>query len=104
MLHILAEGASGSSSTVFAILGSLGGITAFCVAVYAIIKSIMKQVTATDANTKATEANTQAIEELRKSQGELRETVNIQAERISGQGREIGDLRRAVFNGGQHRN
>lgn len=96
----LAEVSGGASSLPLEILGSLGGIVAFCVAVWAIIRAILKQVTATENNTKATNTNTEAIDALKTKVGDLERTVNVQAERIAGQGREISDLRRVVFNGG----
>ena len=100
----LAEVTGGTGNLPLEILGSLGGIVAFGVAVIAIIKAILRQVSATESNTEATKDNTAAIEALKDKTGNLERIVDVQAERIAGQATDIADLRRVVFNGGSHGN
>jgi hypothetical protein len=49
---------------VLAILGSLGGIVAFCGAIWVIVKAGFRQVSATEENTKALGRMTDAIGKL----------------------------------------
>lgn len=61
---------------VFEILGSLGGIVAFVGAVWVIVRAILRNVSATEDNTKATS-------ELSHEMRELRTIVNGHGERIA---------------------
>lgn len=63
-------------STAWAVLGSLGGIVAFIVAVVTVIKGIFSQIQATKDLTKA-------VRELRDVVGSLDGKVDIHAERLS---------------------
>jgi hypothetical protein len=83
-------------STVLAILGSLGGVVIFVGAIWAIIRAGLRQVSATEDNTKATKDNTAAIEGLKTKVGELDRTVAIQGERIDNQGGQIDRLRTTI--------
>lgn len=87
------------ADTVFAILGSLGGIVAFITAIVLVIRSVARQVSSTEDNTAAIKEASEEIKALKVAVSDLKNTVNVQAERIAGQGREIADLRRVVFNG-----
>lgn len=89
----------GGTATFLAILGSLGGVAAFMTAIVLVIRAIARQVSSTEDNTKATNDAAAEIKALKEAVSDLRNMVNVQAERIAGQGREIADLRRVVFNG-----
>jgi hypothetical protein len=64
------------TSTVLAVLGSLGGLAAFGVAMWTIVRAIFKQVGATEDNTKA-------LGDMRGALERLDNTVRSQGERIS---------------------
>jgi hypothetical protein len=83
------------------ILGALGGLAAFTAAVWAVIRATLRQVTATEANTKVTQANTRAIEALEAKVAALDRTVTMHNERLTAQGREIGQLREVVDRSGR---
>lgn len=89
-------------STVLAISGALGGLVVFLGAVWAIIRAVLKQVGATEDNTTATKANTEAIGKLESRMSSVETTVTVQGEKLDNQGREIGQLRTAIYNGGRH--
>lgn len=98
---LLAAAVTGGSTTL-EWLGALGGAAVFATAVWAVIRAILKQVNATEDNTTATRANTVAIASLDKKVTQLETTVAVQGERVTAQGREIGQLREAVNRNGRH--
>jgi hypothetical protein len=61
---------------VYEVLGSLGGVVAFIGAIWVIVRSILRNVTATEENTKATN-------NLAGEMRELRTIVNGHGERIA---------------------
>lgn len=98
---LLAAAATGGNATL-EWLGALGGAAVFATAVWAVIRAILKQVNATEDNTQATRANTVAIANLDGKVTKLETTVAVQGERLTTQGREIGQLRDAVNRNGRH--
>lgn len=64
-------------TTALAILGALGGFSAFVTSVVLILRAIFKQVTATDSNTNATQALTKSVDELKVNISHLDTRVTI---------------------------
>jgi hypothetical protein len=88
-------------NSTLSVLGALGGLAVFAGAVVAVIRATFRQVTATEANTKVTQANTRAIEALEAKVAGLDRTVTVHNEKLTAQGREIGQLREAVDRNGR---
>lgn len=61
---------------IFAVLGSLGGLTAFGTAIWIVVRAIFRQVG-------ATEDNTRALDELRSSVLKLDVQVDEHAQRLA---------------------
>jgi hypothetical protein len=89
-------------STVLAVFGALGGLAVFVGAIWAVIRAGARQVAATEANTVSLDKATQAIDRLETKVTALDTTVQVQGSTITTQGREIGELRKVIFNGGRH--
>lgn len=82
------------------ILGSAGGLTAAGTSVFMILRSVARQMSATQSNTEAMRENTQAIRELRAKVTDLDRTVAVHSERIRAQGDDLQSLRRVVLRNG----
>lgn len=82
-----------------AIFGALGGLAVFGTAVWAVIRAITRQITATEQNTSATQSNTTAIRELENKVDTLDRTVFRHGEKLESQGTEITRLSNAINNG-----
>lgn len=83
-------------NTTLAIFGALGGFAVFAGAVWAVIRAISRQITATEQNTSATEQNTTAIHELENKVDTLDRTVFQHGEKLTSQGTEITRLRDTI--------
>lgn len=90
-------------NSVLATLGALGGLAVFATAVWAVIRAILRQVTATENNTSATDRNTTAIGALEAKVASLDTTVAIQGQRITAQETEMSRLADAVYRNGHAR-
>jgi hypothetical protein len=81
---------------ILAILGSLGGVAVFAAAVWGVIRAVLRQVSATEANTAVTIQNTKAIKDLDNRVDNLTTQVAMQGQNINSQGNEIDRLRNVI--------
>lgn len=86
-------------NTTLAIFAALGGIVVFLGAVWAVIRSITRQITATESNTAAIQSATKAIRELEDKVDTLDRTVFRHGEKLETQAAEIIRLSNAIKNG-----
>lgn len=83
-------------NTTLAICGALGGIAVFTGAVWAVIRAITHQITATESNTAATAAATAAVKELEDKVDTLDRSVFQNGEKLAAHAAAIAALKNAI--------